>query len=236
MTTIHFLWMGTIVAIAACVQGTLGIGFALVVAPVLAVLNPQLLPVSLLLLMVPLNLFTLLREHHAFDWRGAGWITLGRAAGTLAGAVILIRLTSHGLNLVVGVATIAVAIVTMAAPAFSPDRKAFVSVGLLTGISETATGIGGPPLALAYQHHRPEGLRSTVAGCFLLGELLSIGVLAILGRATSQQALSAALLLPFLAIGGLVSSFARRWVNARTLRAIVLLFAVISGAFLIARG
>jgi hypothetical protein len=75
-----------------------------------------------------------------------------------------------------------------------------------------------------------------VAGCFLLGELLSIGVLAILGRATSQQALSAALLLPFLAIGGLVSSFARRWVNARTLRAIVLLFAVISGAFLIARG
>jgi uncharacterized protein len=236
MTTIHFLWMGIIVAIAACVQGTLGIGFALVVAPVLAVLNPQLLPVSLLLLMVPLNLFTLLREHHAFDWRGAGWITLGRAVGTLAGAVILIRLTSHGLNLVVGVATIAVAMVTMAAPAFSPDRKAFVGVGLLTGISETATGIGGPPLALAYQHHRPEVLRSTVAGCFLLGELLSIAILAILGRATSQQTLSAALLLPFLVMGGLVSSFARRWVNARTLRAVVLLFAVISGAFLIVRG
>ena len=236
MTMVHFLWMGAIVAIAACVQGTIGIGFALVVAPVLAVLDPRLLPVSLLLLMVPLNLFTLLREHHAFDWRGAGWITLGRAAGTLAGAGVLMLLTPQRLNLVIGVATIAVAIATLAAPAFSPDRKAFLTVGLLTGISETSTGIGGPPLALAYQHHSPEVLRSTVAGCFLLGELLSIAVLAIMGRATWQQALSAALLLPFLAVGGFVSSFVRRWVNARALRALVLIFAVISGVFLIVRG
>lgn len=236
MTTANFLWMGTIVAIAACVQGTIGIGFALVVAPVLAFMSPELLPVSLLLLMVPLNLFTVWREHHTFDWRGASWITLGRVVGTLAGAGVLVLLTSHRLNLLIGGATIAIALVTMAAPAFSPNRGAFLTVGLLTGISETATGIGGPPLAMAYQHHRPEVLRSTVAGCFLLGELLSIATLAVLGRATWQQMLAAALLLPFLAMGAIISSFARRKLNERLLRALVLIFAVISGAFLIARG
>ncbi|HEY4962573.1 MAG TPA: TSUP family transporter, partial [Terriglobales bacterium] len=142
----------------------------------------------------------------------------------------LAALSSHALNLLIGAATIAVAVVTMVAPAFCPNRSAFVTVGLLTGISETATGIGGPPLALAYQHHRPDVLRSTVAGCFLLGELLSLGVLCAMGRTTSQQMLSAALLLPFVAIGGLVSSFLRQSLNGRFLRGFVLIFAVTSGA------
>jgi len=235
MITPQFLLMATTVAIAACVQGTIGIGFALVVAPVLAFLRPELLPVSLLFLMLPLNLFTVLREHHAFDWTGGSWITLGRTFGTLVGASVLVALPSHALNLLIGAATIVVALVTMIAPAFSPNRSAFVTVGLLTGISETATGIGGPPLALAYQHHRPEVLRSTVAGCFLLGELLSVGVLGAIGRMTSQQMLSAALLLPFLAIGGLVSSFLRHSLNGRLLRGLVLIFAVTSGAILILR-
>lgn len=236
MTTHQILVMAATVAIAACVQGTIGIGFALIVAPVLAFLRPELLPVSLLLLMLPLNLFTLLREHQAFDWTGGAWITLGRAFGTLAGAGVLVALSAHALNLLIGAATIAVAFVTMLTPPFSPNRKAFVTVGLLTGISETATGIGGPPLALAYQHHRPEVLRSTVAGCFLLGELLSVAVLGAIGRLTSQQMLAAALLLPFLGIGGLLSSFLRHRLNGRLLRGLVLLFAVTSGVILIIRG
>jgi uncharacterized membrane protein YfcA len=126
------------------------------------------------------------------------------------------------------------------APAFSPSRSAFVTVGLLTGISETATGIGGPPLVLAYQHHRPEVLRSTVAGCLLAGELLSLGVLGVtgrtMGRTMSQDMFSAALLVPFLVVGGLASSLIHDRVNGRLLRGAVLIFAVTSGAILILRG
>jgi uncharacterized protein len=236
MITLAFVVLAATIAIAACVQGTVGIGFALIVAPVLAFLRPELLPLSLLFLMLPLNLFTAFRERQAFDWRGAGWITLGRAGGTLAGARVLIALSPHALNLLIGASTVAVAALTMIAPVFSPKRSALVSVGLLTGISETATGVGGPPLALAYQHHRPEVLRSTVAGCFLLGELLSVGVLAAMGRTTSQQMLSAALLLPFLAIGGLGSSLLRHRLSGRILRALVLIFALTSGAILLIRG
>lgn len=231
----HYLLIATTVALAACVQGTVGIGFALIVAPVLAFLRPQLLPASLLLLMLPLNLYTMLREHHAFDWRGAGWITLGRTCGTFAGAAILVALSAHALSLLIGGATVAAALATMFAPPFSPNRRAFVSVGLVTAISETATGIGGPPLALAYQHQQPAVLRSTVAGCFLLGELFSLAVLAAMGRTTSQQVWWAVLLVPFLAIGSFLSSLIRHKLNGRLLRGFVLLFAVVSGAILIMR-
>ena len=235
MITPQFALMATTVMLAACIQGTIGIGFALIVAPVMAFLKPELLPVSLLILMLPLNLFTVLRERKAIDWTGSGWITLGRLFGAFAGASVLAALSPRALYLLVGSATIAAALVTVIAPVFSPNRSAFVTVGLLTGISETATGIGGPPLALAYQHHRPEVLRATLAGCFLVGQLLSLGVLGAGGRTNLQQLASAALLVPFLAIGGLTSSFLRHRVNERILRALVLVFAVTSGAILIIR-
>ncbi len=235
MITPQFALMATTVMLAACIQGTIGIGFALIVAPVMAFLKPELLPVSLLILMLPLNLFTVLRERRAIDWTGSGWITLGRLFGAFAGASVLAALSPRALYLLVGSATIAAALATVMAPVFSPNRSAFVTVGLLTGISETATGIGGPPLALAYQHHRPEVLRSTLACCFLVGQLLSLGVLGAGGRTSLKQLAAAALLVPFLAIGGLTSSFIRHRVNERILRGLVLVFAVTSGTILIIR-
>lgn len=235
MITPQFACMAATVAIAACVQGTIGFGFALIVAPVLAFFRPELVPVSLLFLMMPLNLFTVLRELKVFDWKGFSWITMGRAFGAIAGVGVLAALSSHALNPLVGAATIAAAVATVVAPAFSPNRRAFMTVGLITGIAETATGIGGPPLALAYQHHRPEVLRSTVAGCLLAGQILSLAVLGLTGRATVHHMMSAALLVPFLAIGGLTSSFLRHHINGRLLRGLVLLFAVTSGAILVIR-
>ena len=236
MITPQFALMALAVALAAFIQGTTGFGFALIIAPIMAFLRPELLPVSLLFLLLPLNLFTMLRERQAFDWVGGGWITLGRAFGAVAGASILAVLSARALNLLIGGATIATAVVSIVAPAFSPSRSAFVTVGLLTGISETATGIGGPPLVLAYQHHRPEVLRATVAGCLLAGELLSLGVFGVTGRTMLQDMFSAALLVPFLAVGGLASSLIHDRVNGRLLRGAVLIFAVTSGAILIFRG
>ena len=40
---------------------------------------------------------------------------------------------------------------------------AFLAAGLITGITETATGIGGPPLALTLQHRPVSEMRATIA-------------------------------------------------------------------------
>jgi uncharacterized protein len=231
-----FVLLAAVVAIAAFVQGTVGIGFALIVAPVLGLLRPQLLPTSLLLLMLPLNLFSVLRERRALDWAGASWITFGRVVGTVIGAGVLTALSAHTLDAFVGGAIILAAATTWFMPVFRPQRKALITVGLLTGITETATGVGGPPLALAYQHHPPKVFRATVAACFLAGELLSLLILAAIGRTGHDQITAAALLLPFLAVGAVLSSAVRHRINVRFLRNFVLVFALTSGVVLLFRG
>jgi hypothetical protein len=54
------------------------------------------------------------------------------------------------------------------------------------------TGIGGPPLALIYQHHPGPVLRSTIAMCFFIGEVMSLVLLTATGRLHMGQIEAAA--------------------------------------------
>jgi uncharacterized membrane protein YfcA len=224
------------VAAAAFVQGTMGMGFALIVAPVLGLLAPGLLPVCLLVLMIPLNVYVAWRERSALDLAGASWITAGRFAGTFGGVWVLAALSAHDLNLLVGAATLLAALATLFAPSFRPAPQACLAAGLVTGVMETATGIGGPPLALVYQHQSPPTVRSTIAFCFLVGELISLAFLVAAGRASAPQFASAAIFLPALAVGAILSQRLHRRVGGPRLRNFVLLFAAASGVVLLMRG
>lgn len=236
LTATALLLTAAAVAIAALVQGSVGVGFALLVAPVLAALAPAQLPVCLLVLMIPLNVYVAWRERRALDFAGAGWITAGRFFGTFGGVWILTALSASRLGMLVGATTILAAVATLIAPSFKPSPRAQVATGVVTGISETATGIGGPPLALLYQHHPAPVLRSTIAFCFVVGEVLSLGLLALAGRAHAEQFATALVLLPALAVGALASRLVHRRIAGRVLRALVLVFAIGSGTLLLLRG
>ncbi|MCY1346073.1 hypothetical protein D9M69_321480 [compost metagenome] len=103
-------------------------------------------------------------------------------------------------------------------------------------MTETATGVGGPPLALAYQHAPVATLRATVALCFLVGEVISLVVLALSGKLGMEQVLYAAGLLPVLGVGMVASHLVHRRINQRMLRIGVLVFALVSGAVVLLRG
>ena len=227
--------LAVVTFLSAFVQGSLGIGFALIVAPVVGMLKPELLPVTLLLLMLPLNLHVAVREREHVDWPGATWITVGRLAGTFAGLWLLAALSLDQLDLAVGVFTVVAAGAALVAPPFTPNRPSALAVGLFTGITETATGIGGPPLALLYQHAKAPVLRATVALCFLVGEVMSLMVLAISGRLGSEQLLAALYLAPAVLLGSSVSRLAHHRIAGRGLRLAVLSFAIVSGLILIVR-
>jgi len=233
MSVQHLILISLAVLIAAFVQGASGVGFALITAPVIGLLRPELLPVCVLVLMLPLNLYVAWRERSAIDRTGASWITAGRVFGTAGGLWVLAVLSANHLALFVGLSTVAAALVTLAMPAFSPGRPAFVAAGLITGVTETATGIGGPPLALVYQHHAPPVVRSTIALCFLVGEVVSLATLLAMGRIDHTQLVAAMSLLPALFIGAALSRMVHERINSRFLRAFVQVFAIVSGLVLL---
>ena len=53
-------------------------------------MDASLLPVTLLILMLPLNFVVAWRERDAIDRQGTTWITVGRFFGTFLGMAVLI--------------------------------------------------------------------------------------------------------------------------------------------------
>jgi uncharacterized membrane protein YfcA len=197
----------------------------------LALFEPALLPGCVLILMLPLNAYVAWRERRAIDRTGASWITAGRVVGGFGGLMILALLPATALRLFVGVATILTACGSMLTGTFTLRPRVFIGAGVVTGITETATGIGGPPLALVYQHQPGAVLRATLAVCFLIGQLFSLVLLALTGRLTHTQFDAALWLLPALGAGALLSRWLHGRVDGRPMRLAMLGFAIVSGVF-----
>jgi uncharacterized protein len=214
------------------VQGMSGIGFALIFAPVAGLIDSEMLPVTLLVLMLPLNAFVFWRERSTVDWHGFRWIAVARIASTPLGLLVLSVVPKSGLGVLIGAATVLAAIVSLITPDFHPSRGAFLSAGVATGLSETATGVGGPPLALVYQHAPAPQLRSTVAASFFLGEIVSLILLLARGVGSGSTVLDAIWLVPALAVGLLLSSRVHHRIDSKRLRLLVLVFALVSGVVL----
>jgi uncharacterized protein len=217
----------------ALIQGTLGVGFALVVVPVMAWLAPELLPVAVLLLMLPINSMVIAREHRHIDWGGIGWVSAGRFVGTFCGLWLLANASTRNLDILIGISLIATTILSLVAPPVVSGRKTLSGAGLVTGITETATGIGGPPLALAYQRATPQVLRPTVAVCMAIGQLFSLLLLALGGIISGAALLGTVALLPATVLGLLFSYWTAPKLGGPTLRYALLAFASVSGIILL---
>ena len=105
MSALHLVLVSVAVFAGAFVQGATGVGFALIAAPVIGIVRPDLLPVCVLLLMLPLNAYIAWRERAAIDRRGAAWITAGRLVGTAGGLWVLAALSASQLGMFVGAST-----------------------------------------------------------------------------------------------------------------------------------
>jgi uncharacterized protein len=200
------LWAGLVLLVGAVVQGTVGFGMALVAAPLLALLDPSYVPVPLILTAGAHAVFALARERRDADWRGVGWALAGRLPGAVLGATVVALLPYRGFATFVAVVVLACVGLSLVRIPFGPRPGPLLVAGAVSGISGTAAGIGGPPVALLYQRDRGATVRATLGAYFGIGTLLSLGVLAAGGQVTLDALWQGALLIPFVAVGFLLSN------------------------------
>jgi uncharacterized protein len=115
------------------------------------------------------------------------------------------------------------------------NRASLPAAGFVSGITGTATSIGGPPLAILYQHHPPKVLRPTLAVYFAVGAALSLVGLGIAGQLRLDTLLLAVLLCPLLVLGQLLSMPVRRRLPEKAVRAAVLAVCAASALALLVR-
>ena len=107
--------------------GAIGFGLGMLAAPLIALIAPEQLPGTVLLLAFVLSFATFFRERDEIQWSVVGWVSLGRVPGSLLGALLVATLPTAGLSLVLAVAVILGIVVSLVgwSPGYG-DRKSVV--------------------------------------------------------------------------------------------------------------
>jgi len=225
-----------IVTIGSAAQGSVGFGLALLTAPLLEWIDPRLVPAPLILAVTVLLALTALRERHAIDLRGLGWILLGRVPGTFLGAVALTGLTARALTVALGLLVLVGVGISLLSLRI-PRRPATLSAaGVVSGVMGTTAALGGPAVAILYQHERGDTVRSTLASVFLIGAFMSLTALALIGRLGRAEIELSLGLLPGILLGFVLSRGTGAWLDQGHTRTAVLLLSAVSGLLSVIRG
>lgn len=206
------------VMLAVFVQAVIGFGFAMIAAPLLAIIDIRLVPGTVIILLVCQAAVSGWHDRRHIDRTGLRFLIPGIVIGTWAAIPILASLSSSGFDLVFGLLLFVVLGIIAFGRLPKPRAGLTAAGGFASGFMGTISGIHGPPLALLYHHAPIETARATIALNFMLAGLTSLAFLSadkLLGVIDLQLSLA---LLPGLVVGLLVAIKGRHWVPVDWLR------------------
>jgi uncharacterized membrane protein YfcA len=220
--TWHWIMAAVVTAVSAWIQGSVGFGYALVSAPLLALLTPELVPGPVMVSSFVVSAAAGWRERASTDRRGVVLALIGRVPGALLAGAVVSMLSVPTLNLVFGVLVLLAVAMSVSGVRVALSSATLLVTGFVSGVMGTMTSIGGPPMAMLYQHAEGPTLRATLNTYFALGTLISLPVLALIGHFGSRELVNGSLLLPAAALGFAFSGLTRQWLDRGYTRGAVL--------------
>lgn len=191
-----------VIVFASVVQFGLGLGFGLVAAPLLALLDPRLVPAPTLWLGLATATLAAVRERGAIVWGEVLTGVPGRAAGVGLAALLLAALPDRQSFALVFGGLVGLAVALSAAGLSMPfTRAGLLAMSVVSGLMGTITSVGAPPLAILYQGRPAATARPTLSAFFAIGCALSLGGLWAAGWTGWRDLALAALLAPGMLAG-----------------------------------
>ena len=226
---------GLIMLAGAVVQGMIGYGLNLLAGPLMALLDPALVPVPLLLVACGNAVLAASRERGHIEWRNVWWALGGRIPGNVLGVAAIALLPARGFNLAVGLSVLVCVGLSLITWTPKLNRPSLVVAGTASGAFGTTSAIGGPPIALLYQNSSGPTVRATLGVYFLLSSLSSLVTLMVVGEVKVVHLWEALLLVPFMVAGFALSGPLRKFVEGPRLRVGILAVAGLAAVVLVGK-
>ena len=235
MTALQILVASLAVGVGAAVQGSVGFGLSLVAVPMLALIEPRLLPGPLLCVAIVLTLLLAHRERRSIDFHGVTWGIAGRIPGAVVGAVALKVIPQERISLMIGILVILAVGISLLPVRIRPTAPRLLGAGLLSGFMGTTAAVGGPPIALLLQHSPGPQLRGTLSGFFVLGASVSLLALIVIGRFGVPELWLSLVLLPGILMGFWASGHGARILDRGYTQTVVLALSSLAAVVVILR-
>jgi uncharacterized membrane protein YfcA len=222
-------------AIGSAFQASVGIGLALFVVPVLAIVDQSFIPGPMLLAGVMLALLTAYRERTAIDVPALRGSLSGLAIGTVVGALTLKFASGPNLDKAFGGLVLLAVLLSVSGYKFNATPRSLMFAGGAAGVMGAMVGIHGPPISLVFQNTEPRVARAMLGAFFSIAYLGAVAALAGFGLFGIPHLVRAGILMPGVAIGVVAAPLLARHIDAKRLRLIILCIAASSGVTLLVR-
>lgn len=193
-------------AVAACIQTLAGFGFALFIAPFLAILiGPRDTVVLATLLSLSSTLPQTLRLRASAERRTVAWLLAGSVTGMPFGLALLLILDADVLKLIIAASVVAFTLLLMRGlQLHNTGRPGDLATGFVAGVLTLSTSMNGPPIVIYLQGKglAPLQFRATITAFFAAASTISITTLTVSGVVKPHLVLAAALAFPAVWAGG----------------------------------
>jgi uncharacterized membrane protein YfcA len=231
-----FILAFTVILAAAVAQAALGIGFGVVAAPVLAVVDPALVPGTVMVLGTLTAFVVAVRERAAFHFANVGYALAGRVLFSLLGALTASLLSPELFLLVFAALILAAVGLSLSGLRVVPTRRNLFLAGSASGFMGTLTAVGTPPLAIVYQYAPGAEVRANLSAFFAVGGFISILSLAGFGAFGLNDLALSLQLLPAMVLGYLLSPLLARHTDRGWMRPAMLALCIGAAALLLVKG
>ena len=235
MSPLEIASVVAVVTVAACLQGAIGFGMALVAAPILVLIEPALVPGPLIASAFVLVVCIAVRDRSHVDFGTVRFSMLGNAVGAATGASVVAMLDPQAFGILFGLLVLLGVGLSAAGLHIAVTPGSALGAGLLGGFMSSTSSIGGPPMALVYQHHGADRFRGTLSAYFVFSTVVSVGALTVAGVFGWEQLRLAAWLVPGQLLGFALSHPMKRVLEGWSIRPFVLGLSAVAALVLLGR-
>lgn len=218
------------------VRSLIGFGMGVISAPIVLWLDPKLMPCLIVLTGTVASTAVMLQYWRSLRLKDLGFAFLGRLPGTFLAAYVLMVVSESNLFVILGVAILITVFLSIYKIRLMPTPITLFFGGLASGVMGTATGIGGPPLAILFQNEEPDRLRANLAAYFVITNIISLIALHYSGRFTMNEFMQCIWLVPLPVASTYVAYRLRHKVKGEWIRYAILMMCSISAVISLAQG
>lgn len=225
-----------IVFVAANLQIAVGMGFGMIAAPLLALLDPVFAPVPILLVgLVLASIGAWPERANIVRWEMVAGIG-GRIVGAaLAFGLLAVFADPKAFSLLFGSLALAAILITAFGRRVQFNRVNHWMLSTISGVMGTITSVGAPPMAILYQGQPPSKIRPTLNALFLIGCIVGVITLAVAGKVNGSHLIVAVCFLPGV-FAGVRTGNRFKTANASAMGRVLLMISGGAAIMLIVRG
>ncbi len=223
------------VSLGSVLQAATGLGAGIIIVPLLALINIELIPGPVLFASLTLSFTMAWKGRADIKYEGLSLLLFALVVGMALGAYTLSWLPVKQLGIVFGSLILFAVGISFAGLHLKQTNGYRIGAGFVSGYMGATVSIGAPVLALLYQREKGPSLRATLGFLYFVSTVVMVTFLHLVGYFNERHFQLGLWLIPGFVLGYFIAGRLAAWFDGERSRMAVLIISTISAVLLIVK-